>query len=198
MSSYLNWVAIFFLNTCNDIQRTLSSLELPRAVPIACGPSNLSVDESVLNENQERADNDVNNGSFSATQFHGRPSHKVDPARDLSIHVLEKFSLVTKFARETTSQLFRENHSNGFSERRTHAETNLDHHPRKSSHVEEKTSDESCIALDSQEVTYFSCITTVNFSLLSARELVFSGTRIILITNVWCAYFVGIFYPEHN
>lgn len=33
-----------------------------------------------------------------------------DPARDLSIQVLEKFSLVTRFARETTSQLFRENH----------------------------------------------------------------------------------------
>ncbi|XP_014508839.1 TBC1 domain family member 15 [Vigna radiata var. radiata] len=150
---------VFLVNDFqNTLQRTLSSLELPRAVPIACGPSNLSVDESVLNENQERADNDVNNGSFSATQFHGRPSHKVDPARDLSIHVLEKFSLVTKFARETTSQLFRENHSNGFSERRTHAETNLDHHPRKSSHVEEKTSDESCIALDSQEFDNLSLV----------------------------------------
>ncbi|XP_027916325.1 TBC1 domain family member 17 isoform X1 [Vigna unguiculata] len=143
---------VFLVNDFqNTLQRTLSSLELPRAVPIACGPSNLSVDESVLNENQGRADNDVNNGSFSATQFPGRPSHKVDPARDLSIHVLEKFSLVTKFARETTSQLFGENHSNGFSERRTHIRNNLDH-PRKSSHAEEKTSDESCVALDSQEV----------------------------------------------
>ncbi|XP_052727456.1 uncharacterized protein LOC108342794 isoform X2 [Vigna angularis] len=150
---------VFLVNDFqNTLQRTLSSLELPRAVPIACGPSNLSVDESVLNENQGRADNDVNNGSFSAAQFHGRPSHKVDPARDLSINVLEKFSLVTKFARETTSQLFRENHSNGFSERRTHAQTNLDHHPRKSSHVEEKTSDESCVALDSQEFDNLSLV----------------------------------------
>ncbi|XP_047157394.1 TBC1 domain family member 15 isoform X1 [Vigna umbellata] len=150
---------VFLVNDFqNTLQRTLSSLELPRAVPIACGPSNLSVDESVLNENQGRADNDVNNGSFSAAQFHGRPSHKVDPARDLSINVLEKFSLVTKFARETTSQLFRENHSNGFSERRTHAQTNLDHHPRKSSLVEEKTSDESCVALDSQEFDNLSLV----------------------------------------
>ncbi|WVZ11426.1 hypothetical protein V8G54_015956 [Vigna mungo] len=150
---------VFLVNDFqNTLQRTLSSLELPRAVPIACGPSNLSVDESVLNENQGRADNDVNNGSFSAAQFHGRPSHKVDPARDLSIHVLEKFSLVTKFARETTSQLFRENHSNEFSDRRTHAQTNLDNHRRKSSHVEEKTSDESCVALDSQEFDNLSLV----------------------------------------
>ncbi|KAH7444094.1 hypothetical protein KP509_02G064400 [Ceratopteris richardii] len=32
-----------------------------------------------------------------------------DPARDVSIQVLEKFSLVTKFARDTTAQLFGEN-----------------------------------------------------------------------------------------
>jgi len=155
-------------------------LELPRAVPLACGPSNMSVDESILNENQERADNDVSNGSLSVSHFHGRPRHKVDPARDLSIQVLEKFSLVTKFARETTSQLFRENQSNGFSERRTPIQTNLDH-PRKSSHVEENTSDESCLALDSQEVTFVSCLTTVNFRLTSARKLVLLGTKIILI-----------------
>ncbi|CAN1215953.1 TBC1 domain family member 15 [Linum perenne] len=37
-----------------------------------------------------------------------------DPGRDLSIQLLEKFSLVTKFARETKTQLFREN-SNGSS-----------------------------------------------------------------------------------
>ncbi|CAJ1944606.1 unnamed protein product [Sphenostylis stenocarpa] len=145
---------VFLVNDFqNTLQRTLSSLELPRAVPLACGPSNMSVDESILNENQERADNDVNNVS----QFLGRPRHKVDPARDLSIQVLEKFSLVTRFARETTSQLFRENQSNGFTERRTHVQTNLDH-PRKSSHVEEKTSDESGLALDSKEFDNLSLV----------------------------------------
>ncbi|GAU11865.1 hypothetical protein TSUD_194870 [Trifolium subterraneum] len=132
--------------------RTLSSLQLPRAVPLARGPSNMSVDESTLNENQERSDSGVNNGSASVPQFHGRPRHKVhDPARDLSIQVLEKFSLVTKFARETTSQLFRENQTNGFSanERRTHIETNLD--PPKSSSVAEKKSDAISDIPDSQE-----------------------------------------------
>ncbi|KAI4376679.1 hypothetical protein MLD38_014415 [Melastoma candidum] len=45
-----------------------------------------------------------------------------DPARDLSIQVLEKFSLVTRFARETTSQLFREGPNNGIGghEKRSH------------------------------------------------------------------------------
>jgi hypothetical protein len=114
----------------------------------------MSVDESTLNENQERNDSSVNNGSVSVPQFHGRPRHKVhDPARDLSIQVLEKFSLVTKFARETTSQLFRENQTNGYSanERRTHIQTNLD--PPKSSSAAEKYSDENSDIPDSQEVT---------------------------------------------
>ncbi|CAL5379389.1 unnamed protein product [Camellia sinensis] len=52
----------------------------------------------------------------------GRRMQKVqDPARDLSMQVLEKFSRVTRFARETTSQIFRESHSDSFgtNERRT-------------------------------------------------------------------------------
>lgn len=116
----------------------------------------MSVDESTLNENEERNDSGVNNGSVSVPQFHRRPRHKVhDPARDLSIQVLEKFSLVTKFARETTSQLFRENQTNGFStnERRTQIQTNLD--PPKSSNVAGKISDENSAVPDSQEVTPF-------------------------------------------
>lgn len=143
------------LGSLVDFQRTLSSLELPRAVSLACGPSNMSVDESALNENQERNDGGVNNGSVSVPQFHGRPRHKVHDPRDLSIQVLEKFSLVTKFARETTSQLFGENQNNGFSvnERRTHIQTDLDH--PKSSNVSGNISDESPAVSDSQEVTPF-------------------------------------------
>ncbi|CAL0307111.1 unnamed protein product [Lupinus luteus] len=122
---------VFLVNDFqNTLQRTLSSLELPRAVTVACEPSNLSGDESTMNENEEQADGGVNNGIVSASPFHGRPRHKGhDPARDISIQVLEKFSLVTKFARETTSQLFGENQSNGFSssKRRTQVQTNLDH-----------------------------------------------------------------------
>ncbi|KAK7330076.1 hypothetical protein VNO77_24261 [Canavalia gladiata] len=142
---------VFLVNDFqNTLQRTLSSLELPRAVPLACGASDMSVDESILNENQERADD----GSFSVTQYHGRPRHKVhDPARDLSIQVLEKFSLVTRFARETTSQLFGENQSNGFSanERRTHIQAKLDHTKKSSNdNVADDISDESLVVLDQE------------------------------------------------
>ncbi|XP_027329722.1 TBC1 domain family member 15 [Abrus precatorius] len=152
---------VFLVNDFqNTLQRTLSSLELPRAVPLTSGPSNMSVDGSILNENQERADSGVDNGSLSVPQFHGRPRNKVhDPARDLSIQVLEKFSLVTKFARETTSQLFGENQSNGFSasERRTHIQTSLDH-PKKSSNVADGILDESPVVLDSQEFDKLSLV----------------------------------------
>ena len=132
-------------------------MELPRSVSLVCGPSDTPLNESTLNENQEKDDSGVNNGSVMAPQFHGRSKHKVhDPARDLSIQVLEKFSLVTKFARETTSQIISrvENQSNGFSvhERRTHSQSNLDP-PKKSSNVAESISHESPAVLDSQEVT---------------------------------------------
>lgn len=157
-----------FSNDWIDFQKTLSSLELPRAVNIACGNSNMSVEESIMDENQERADSGVNNGSGSVAQFHGRPRHKVhDPARDLSIQVLEKFSLVTKFARETTSQLFRENQSNEFSsnERRTHIQTNLDH-PKKSSNVAENIPNESPVVSDPLEVASVSKKTVFSYKII--------------------------------
>jgi hypothetical protein len=46
----------------------------------------------------------------SMSQYSSKQKHKSnDPGHDLSIQVLEKFSLVTKFARDTTSSLFRDN-----------------------------------------------------------------------------------------
>ncbi|XLR48096.1 hypothetical protein S83_032756, partial [Arachis hypogaea] len=127
---------VFLVNDSqHTLQRTLSSLELPRAVSVACGPS---VDETNLNENQERTDSGANNLSASVPQFHGRPKHKAHDPRDVSIQVLEKFSFVTRFARETTSQLFGENQNNGFSgyERRTQIQPNLDQ-PKKSTDIAE-------------------------------------------------------------
>ena len=129
-------------------------MELPRAVSLACSPSNTSTDESTLNENQERTENGVNEGNANVSHYQGRPRHKVhDPARDLSIQVLEKFSLVTKFARETTSQLFRENQNDGFGviERRTQNEVLLDH-PKKSPNNAGKVPNEIVVASDPLEV----------------------------------------------
>lgn len=53
-------------------------------------------------------------GPSSMSEYGSKQKHKSnDPGRELSFQVLEKFSLVTKFARETTTSLFRENHSSG-------------------------------------------------------------------------------------
>lgn len=94
---------VFIVNDFQDpLQKTLSSLELPGVISIA------STSTSGSSVNQEEADGSGYDG-IASSQNVGRPRHKFnDPARDLSIQVLEKFSLVTKFARETTSQLFRE------------------------------------------------------------------------------------------
>ncbi|KAK4265243.1 hypothetical protein QN277_026323 [Acacia crassicarpa] len=138
-------VNLFLVNDFQDpLQKTLSSLELPRAIPLAYGPSNISVDESTLVEVQGSG---VNDGSSSAFHHQGRPRNKVhDPARDLSIQVLEKFSRVTKFARETTTQLFSEHHGNGYDPnyRRTNIHTPaVPGHPKKSSSVGGKVPHES-------------------------------------------------------
>ncbi|KAI4335687.1 hypothetical protein L6164_014311 [Bauhinia variegata] len=150
---------VFLVNDFQSpLQRTLSSLELPRAVSIAS--SNMLVDEATLNENQESTDSGVNDGSASVSQYHVKPSHKVhDPSRDLSIQVLEKFSLVTKFARETTSQLFREIQNDGFDaiEKRTHNQGSLDH-PNKSSDDAGKLPDENPVPSDPMELDKLSLV----------------------------------------
>ncbi|XP_024959245.1 TBC1 domain family member 15-like isoform X1 [Cynara cardunculus var. scolymus] len=94
---------VFLVNNFEDpFQRTLSSLELPRS--LANGTPSSSFTGSPSDGNQERQEDHV-----SSVQQNNRQRQKNhDPARDLSIQVLEKFSLVTRFARETTSQLFRE------------------------------------------------------------------------------------------
>ncbi|KAK9100705.1 hypothetical protein Scep_024135 [Stephania cephalantha] len=96
---------LFLLNDFQDpLQRSLSSLELPRAVSVASTSTSESSSSSSVSS--ERPDD---GRSYSEYQKHRQKSN--DPARDLSIQVLEKFSLVTKFARETTSHIFREIHS---------------------------------------------------------------------------------------
>ncbi|TXG61224.1 hypothetical protein EZV62_012587 [Acer yangbiense] len=151
--------SVFLVNDFeNPLQRTFSSLELPRVVSVASGQSTpISVDESLLKENQERI-----NGyeSSSISQYNGRQRQKVhDPARDISIQVLEKFSLVTKFARETTSQLFRDGHSNGFGA----FEKMFDSQPaqddlHKASNDAERVTDEIAVASDPLEFDKLSLV----------------------------------------
>jgi hypothetical protein len=104
---------VFIVNDFQSpLQRTLSSLELPSSLPVASGQSVYPLDGGSSSENQRRTSSDVGNRVSSVSQSGFRKQKSHDPTRDLSIHLLEKFSLVTKFARDTTTQLFSEN--NGF------------------------------------------------------------------------------------
>ncbi|KAG7533958.1 Small G protein signaling modulator 1/2 Rab-binding domain [Arabidopsis thaliana x Arabidopsis arenosa] len=104
---------VFIVNDFQSpLQRTLSSLELPSSLPVASGQSVYPLDGGSSNENQGRTSADIGNRVSSVIQSGLRKQKSHDPTRDLSIHLLEKFSLVTKFARDTTTQLFSEN--NGF------------------------------------------------------------------------------------
>ncbi|XP_057967405.1 uncharacterized protein LOC131157348 [Malania oleifera] len=148
---------VFVVNDFQDrLQRTLSSLELPRAISVANGHSTtISVGASASSENKGRTDGDAHDGSSGTSQYIGRPRQKVhDPARDISIQVLEKFSLVTKFARETTSQLFGDNHGDAFgiNERRNYNQSVLDY-PHKGHNDAEKppVPDEIAVAPDPLE-----------------------------------------------
>ncbi|ESQ43258.1 hypothetical protein EUTSA_v10012867mg [Eutrema salsugineum] len=105
---------VFLVNDFQSpLQRTLSSLELPSSLPVASGQSTYPSDGGSSNDNnQGRTSAGVDNRVSRFSQYGPRKHKNHDPTRDLSIHLLEKFSLVTKFARETTTQLFSEN--NGF------------------------------------------------------------------------------------
>ncbi|KAG6599383.1 TBC1 domain family member 15, partial [Cucurbita argyrosperma subsp. sororia] len=130
----------FLVNDFQDpLQKTLSSLELPRTGPIASGPvSSISLDESPSSADKRAGEDFYDEGS-RISRYSGKQRPKFhDPARDLPIQILEKFSLVTKFARETTSQLFRENHNNGFSapEMRIQDQSSVDSPQRPSNGLE--------------------------------------------------------------
>lgn len=139
-------------------KRTLSSLELPGAVAVASGlSSSPTVGESLSISNEDRTDGGSFDGSVSHVLQNGRRRQKVqDPARDLSIQVLEKFSLVTRFARETTSQIFGEIHSDGYgdSERRAHNQTPQNYSSSEVANDVEKVPDEVPVASDPLEVPF--------------------------------------------
>ncbi|KAK9073809.1 hypothetical protein SSX86_006403 [Deinandra increscens subsp. villosa] len=96
---------LFLVNNFQDpLQRTLSSLELPGSLANRTPSSLGSPSDGNLENNHILED-----GQLRSVQQNNKQRQKShDPARDISIQVLEKFSLVTRFARETTSQLFRE------------------------------------------------------------------------------------------
>ncbi|PKA48873.1 hypothetical protein AXF42_Ash016389 [Apostasia shenzhenica] len=102
---------VFLLNDFQDpLQKSLSSLELPGVIPVAKGASlHNSSDPGSSIVDSVRVNSVTSSGTSSVSGYRGRLKQKShDPAHDLSIQVLEKFSLVTKFAREATSQIIRE------------------------------------------------------------------------------------------
>ncbi|OIT07296.1 galacturonosyltransferase 8 [Nicotiana attenuata] len=103
---------IFLVNDFQDpLQRTLSSLELPGAVSVANSPiSSVAPSES----SPSWTDGGAPDKSSTYIQQNGSQRQKHNDPRHFSIQVLEKFSLVTRFARETKSQLLREARGDGF------------------------------------------------------------------------------------
>ncbi|XP_059596503.1 uncharacterized protein LOC100260961 isoform X4 [Vitis vinifera] len=181
---------VFLVNDFQDpLQRTLSSLELPMAVSVANGPStSVSVSEPPSNENQEKADGGNFDGLGATSQYNGRHRPKIhDPARDLSIQVLEKFSLVTKFARDTTSQLFRESHGDGFgsNDRRHHNQSLLDS-PHKASSDEQKVPDEIPVPSDPLEwATFLDSEGRIMDSKALRKRIFYGGIEHSLRKEVW-------------
>ncbi|XP_055822725.1 uncharacterized protein LOC129891401 isoform X2 [Solanum dulcamara] len=103
---------IFLVNDLqNPLQRSLSSLEFPRAVSVANSPtSSVAPSESSFSP----TDGEALDKNSAYIQQNGRQRQKHNDPRHLSIQVLEKFSLVTRFAREAKSQFLREAHGDGF------------------------------------------------------------------------------------
>lgn len=158
------------------MQRTLSSLELPRAVPVANGLSSpVSAIGSPSKRDHERTDGSDFDGSLSIVRQNGRHRPKShDPARDISIQVLEKFSLVTRFARETTSQLFRESHSDGFSatEKRNHGQSAYDHPSHMASSDVQEVPDLVAVEADPLEVMFCFLCYNVTFVMIFVRNYI--------------------------
>ncbi|KAG8372698.1 hypothetical protein BUALT_Bualt12G0093800 [Buddleja alternifolia] len=151
---------VFLVNDFQTpLQRTLSSLELPRAVSVEnFPPPTPAANEDLSTADQERGVLDKSSVSFQQNGRQRQIHH--DPARDLSIQVLEKFSLVTRFARETTSQLFRDSPMDGFTpnEGRKHGQLSPVYHQVTPSNDSPKVPDEVSVASDPVEFDKLSLV----------------------------------------
>ncbi|CAM6040444.1 unnamed protein product [Sphagnum compactum] len=113
---------VYLVNDVQDpLQRSLTSLELtevPHVSAVVSSTAN-NVDTYPNVPKPDEDNKNVTDGTDSNNMRlseHRQHKNSRDPARDLSIQVLEKFSMVTKFARETKAQLFGESRLLGNSE----------------------------------------------------------------------------------
>ncbi|URE43612.1 TBC1 domain family member [Musa troglodytarum] len=156
---------VFLVNDFQDpLQRTLSSLELPRVVSVANRASRHKSDLSSSSlDDSERLNGASYDATASTSEYSARQKKSHDPARDISIHVLEKFSLVTKFARETTSHLFRESHNDGLNAYEKKQQTDYGSlKPISTSDDKQKDSNVIPVASDPLEVTAYGIKTEPN------------------------------------
>jgi hypothetical protein len=148
---------VFLVNDFEDpLQKSLSSLELPGVASVANAMSrqnSLSFTGSV--SETRHGDGGKHGGPSSMSAYGSKQKYKSnDPGREISFQVLEKFSLVTKFARETTSSLFRENHSSGSPAYGRHKQHVLDNRETEKYKDEQLTPDNASLPSNSVEVTY--------------------------------------------
>ncbi|KAJ1700347.1 hypothetical protein LUZ63_000126 [Rhynchospora breviuscula] len=140
---------VFLVNDFQDpLQKSLSSLQLPGLASLKSASFKNSA-VSVDNSDTDQANGSVHKSSSSEHSL--RPTNK-NRQGDLSMQVLEKFSLVTRFARETTSSLFKENHGNQYPYDKFLEKHKSALHNDEGKHEEELTSqDSSSVASDVSE-----------------------------------------------
>lgn len=104
---------VFLVNDIQDpLQRSLTSLELPGALPVANIRSSLHIEGPVpsIQNTADTSNQNYQDKIYGGLKNGGGQHERLrDPAREILINGLEKFSMVTKFARETTAQIFGEN-----------------------------------------------------------------------------------------
>lgn len=116
---------LFLVNDLSQdpLQRSLTSLELREVISasaVSTKEQHYAQEQNLARTHSEQSFASVQSTESKSSEDHARDSisnlnlsgrhqqRSRDPARDNIIHVLEKFSLVTKFARDTTAQLFGE------------------------------------------------------------------------------------------
>uniref|UniRef100_A0A803LH68 Rab-GAP TBC domain-containing protein n=1 Tax=Chenopodium quinoa TaxID=63459 RepID=A0A803LH68_CHEQI len=181
---------VFIVNDFQDpLQKTLSSLELPGVVSVAAPSTNASAAVSPTQGNQGRTDVSAFDSNSSLQSLRRQRNKSNDPTKDLSIQVLEKFSLVTKFARETTSQLFGESSGDQlFSndlKKHSHSQSLPDLHSQSSNDLEEVPCEAPVPADPMEWLTFLDSEGRVVDSIELRKRIFYGGVVHELRKEVW-------------
>ena len=88
-------------------------MELPRALLVANIKSSLHIEALApsIQNTTDTSNQNYQDKIYGGLKHGGVQNERLrDPAHEILIHGLEKFSMVTKFSRETTAHIFGENH----------------------------------------------------------------------------------------